>query len=422
MHYELSRLSSGLRLVTVPLPSAYSASVRVTLAAGSRHEPPALAGAAHFIEHMLFKGTGRRPTPRQIAIAIEGVGGDLNASTGRELTTYYARVSAGDLDIALDVLMDMLLESRFAPEDIERERKVIIEEINESLDLPDEVAAMNFQELLWPDHPLGRDVAGSRSSVRRIDRSALLDYFRQSYQPERVVLSVAGNVTHEQVAAQIERLSAGWRGGDALPLLAARQLDGPLTRAAHRPVEQCHLLLGCRAVDWFSPDRFALTLLDIILGEGMSSRLFTRIREERGLAYSIYSYSSHLQDSGSFAVCAGVDESDLDETIHAVLEELHRLREEPVAEEELAMAKAYIRGRTHLQLEDTGTNASWVGQQLAVIGQVVTPSTLLAQLDAVTAADIQRLARTLFRDEALALSVVGPVDENRDWVALLKVE
>lgn len=422
MHYERSRLSSGLRLVTVPLPSAYSVSVQITLAAGSRHEPASLAGAAHFIEHMLFKGTARRPTPRQIAVAIEGVGGDLNASTGRELTTYYARVSGMDLEIALDVLLDMLLQSRFTAEDVERERSVIVEEINESLDLPDEVAALHFQQILWPDHPLGRDVAGSRESVQQIERAALLDYFARSYQPERTVLSVAGHVAHEQVAERVEQLTATWQGTDPLPIERARPLPGRVARALHRPVEQCHLLLGCRAVDWFSPDRFALTLLDIILGEGMSSRLFTHIREERGLAYSIYSYTSHLQDSGSFAVCAGVDARHADETIRAVLTELHRLREEPVAEEELAMAKAYIRGRTHLQLEDTGANASWVGSQTAVFGEVITPETLLARLDAVTADDLQHLARTLFRDDSLALSVVGPVDEGRDWAALLQVE
>lgn len=420
--YQLSTLDNGLRLVTVAMPHAYSISIGLYLAVGSRYEEPALAGASHFIEHMLFKGTTRRPTPREIALAIEGVGGDLNASTGREMTTYYARVSRDHLPIAADVLLDMLRHSRFDATDVERERQVITEEINETLDAPDDLVYIQMQDLLWPVHPLGHDVAGSRESVRGITREGLLDYMARGYSPSRAVVAVAGAVEHGQVEALIAPLLSGWDGNHPFEALPAQPFRGPVARALHRPVEQSHILLGMRAPDRTHPDRFALSLLNIILGEGMSSRLFVEIREELGLAYTVYSYITAMNDTGSFTVYAGVDREQVNEALAAILAQLHRLREQLVSEEELRLAKSYARGRTLLRLEDSGANAGWVGGQLAMSHVIQTPDEVLELLDRVSAEDIQRVARALIRDDALALSIVGPVDEDSDWQRHLRVE
>lgn len=420
--YQLSTLDNGLRLVTVAMPHAYSISIGLYLAVGSRYEEPALSGASHFIEHMLFKGTTRRPTPREIALTIEGLGGDLNASTGREMTTYYARVSRDDLPIAADVLLDMLRYSRFEAADVERERQVITEEINETLDSPDDLVYLQMQELLWPAHPLGHDVAGSRESVRGITREGLLEYMARGYTPSRAVVAVAGAVEHGQVEALIAPLLGTWDGNSDFQALPALPFRGPAARALHRPVEQSHLMLGMRALDRTHPDRFALSLLNIILGEGMSSRLFVEIREELGLAYTVYSYITAMNDTGSFTLYAGVDREQVDEALQAILAQLHRLREQPVSAEELRLAKSYARGRTLLRLEDSGANASWVGGQLVMSESIQTPDEVLELLDRVSAEDIQRVARDLIRDDALALSVVGPVDEDTDWSRHLRVE
>ncbi len=420
--YEISKFDNGLRLVTVAMPHAYSISMSLYLGVGSRYEKARLAGASHFIEHMLFKGTKRRRTPREIALAIEGVGGDINASTGRETTTYYARVSRYDLHIACDVLVDMLRHSRFDASDVERERKVIIEEINESLDSPDELVYMQFQEMLWPNHSLGRDIAGSRESVRGITREDLLTYMAQGYTPQNTVIAVAGCITHQKVYDVLEPMLADWTGMQELETEEIRPFEGPVVRVLQRPIEQCHILLGLRTFGRSNKKRFALSLLNIILGSGMSSRLFVEIREQMGLAYSVYSYSHLLREAGTFAICAAVDNSNVQACIQALIAQLHRLRTTYVSDEELTMAKAYARGRTLLRLEDSGANASWVGNQLALTNDIQTPEQVLAEIDRVTREDIQNVACELFRDQEIALSLVGPIEDSDDWRRLLKVE
>jgi predicted Zn-dependent peptidase len=420
--YELTQLENGLRVVTVPMPQAYSVSMGLYLGVGSRYETDAEAGASHFIEHLLFKGTERRPSPRDIALAIEGVGGSINASTGREVTSYYVRVAKHDFAMAADVLADMLLNSRFLPTDVEREAQVIVEEINESQDMPDDIVFMEAQKILYPHHPLGRDIAGSRESVRGLSRTTLLDYMVQGYAPANAVVAVAGGVTHGQVVDRVGGLLGAWQGTHTLTTIPYVGKPEARVTVTNRPVEQTHIVLTTHALHRHHPDRFALALLNSVLGEGMSSRLFVEIREERGLAYSIYSYVTALNDTGTFSVYAAVDQEQTETTIQAILAELHRLREEPIGEEELGYAKAYVRGSLLLSLEHSGTNAGWVGNRLITSNTIPTPEEVVAQFERVTSADIQRLARELFRDEALLLSLVGPVNEQRDWQALLRVE
>ncbi len=420
--YELSQFDNGLRLVTVSMPHAYSISMGLYLKVGARYESDAEAGASHFIEHLLFKGTERRPTPREIALAIEGVGGSINASTGRETTNYYVRVSRDDFRLAADVLVDMLCNSHFLPTDIEREAQVIVEEINESLDMPDDVAFMEAQQMLFPNHPLGRDIAGSRETVRGLTREALLDYMERGYTPDNTVVAVAGAITHAEARDVIGASLGGWQGGSQIAATTAPSKIEQRAKAIYRPVEQSHIVLATRGYDRFHPDRFALSLLNGLLGEGMSSRLFIAIREELGLAYSVYSYTSSLQDVGTFAVYAAVDGTQVKETVRAILEQLHRLRDAPVSAEELAFAKAYVRGSLLLSLEHSGANAGWVGNRLVTTGHIATPEEVVSSFNAVTSEDIQRVACALFRDDTLLLSVVGPVEEEQEWESLLKVE
>ncbi|MGH2543621.1 MAG: M16 family metallopeptidase, partial [Ardenticatenaceae bacterium] len=273
-----------------------------------------------------------------------------------------------------------------------------------------------------PEHPLAHDVAGSRESIRGISREELLQYMAWGYTPERAVLSVAGPVTHSQVRDLSEPLLHDWSGADGVRPTPVAALEGPVACVTRRPIEQSHLVIGLRGPSRQEDARFAFSLLNTLLGDGMSSRLFTEIREERGLAYSIYSSATNFHDTGAFSIYAGVDSDNLHDTIQATLQQLHRLREEPVGDEELAMTKAYARGRTLLRLEDSGANASWVGGQLALTGEILTPDEVLARVDAVTTEEIQAVARRFFRDDQLVMSLVGPVAEEADWPSLLRVE
>ena len=422
MNFEITSFDNGLQLVTVPMPHSYSVSMGIYITVGSRFERPEQSGAAHFIEHMLFKGTTRRPTARDIALSVEAVGGDINASTGREWTTYYTRVSRDHLHIGIDVLLDMLRHSRFDEPDVDRERQVITEEIAQAPDVPEDLVFLQFQELLWPDHPLGQDIAGTRNSVAHLDRDHLLDFMGKSYVPSRTVIAAAGAVDHGELSALLAPVVGSWPAGDGPAFEPVAPRPDAAIRVKHRPSEQTHLLLGVRTGGRNSEDRYALALLNSLLGDGMSSRLFTRIREDLGLAYSTYSFISNYAEAGQLGIYAAIDPRRTEEALDALLGELRRLRDEPVAEEELAFCKAYAHGRTLLRLEDTGANAGWVGTQLALNGEVKTPEEQLAALHAVSIEEVQRVAQRYITDDALTLSVVGPLDEAQCLAAHLAVE
>lgn len=419
--YEESVLGNGLRLVTVEIPHAYSAAFGVWVGVGSRYESDGLAGASHFIEHMLFKGTQKRPTAREIALSIEGIGGIFNASTGQETTTYWAKVARHHLPAAVDTIFDMLLNSKFDPDEVEKERQIIVEEINEVLDLPEELVWLQLQELLWPEHPLGQDVAGSRESVARLSRSALLDYMHEHYSAPRMVVAIASCVSHQSARELIAPYVEGLPTHSTADYLPVKPLSGPRAAATFRDTEQAHFCLGVRGLDRLHPDRYVLHLLNTILGDGMSSRLFIEIRERLGLAYTVYSSIGFLQDTGSFAVYAGVDPEKLTSAIRAVLAELERVRRETVTDEELRAAKEYVKGRLLLRLEDTAANASWVGSQALLGKEIITPDEVIRCVDEVTASDVRRVAEDLIQENRMVLSVVGPVDTEADWEQLLRL-
>ena len=413
--YEMTTLANGLRILTVGLPHVQSVSLAFFLGVGSRYESESLAGASHFIEHMVFKGTEQRPTPLEIAEAIEGKGGILGASTGLETTLYWAKVASANLSEALDVVSDMLLRARFEASDVEKERAIISEEISSIFDAPEGLSQFLVNQLQWPQHPLGRDVAGTRQSVAALTRDALLGFMANHYRPGRVILGLAGQVEHKEIVDWAERNLSHWEPGSPAhwePAPVAPQ--GPNLEVRFKETEQAQLSFSFAGLSRGDPDRFALQLLNVILGEGMQSRLFQQVREELGLAYSIGSFISNLQDTGAVGVYAGVGPIRAEEAIRAILDELDRLRQEPIPESELAKAVEFVKGRLALSLEDSFTVAAWYAQQQLLGPEVLEPDEAVSRFEAVETSDIQRLASTIFQMEKLNLAIVGPYSQNGD--------
>lgn len=407
--YQKIVLDNGLRIITIPMPHTRSISLGFFLAIGSRYEEQTQGGISHFIEHMLFKGAEQRPTAKDISEAIEGIGGVFNASTGRELTTYWAKVPQGHLGRSVDVLGDMLLHSKFEGQELEKERRVIIEEINQTLDTPDDWVGLLITELQWPNHPLGRDIAGTRETVSGISREDMLRYLAAHYHPRNMVVSVAGNIEPGETQEELTKAFATWTPREKERFIPADpNQNGPRLKIGHRETEQAHLVLSLEGVPRLHPDRFVLRLLNAVLGEGMSSRLFLEVREKRGLAYSVHSYIEHLADSGALGIYAGVDPERLEPALQAILGELDRVHKEPVPSPELEKAREFVKGRLLLQMEDSLSVASWHGRQEVLDNQILSVEEVLTGLDAVTAQDIQRLAEGLFQTPALNLAVVGP--------------
>ena len=411
--YELTTLDNGLRILTVTMSHIQSVSLGFFVGVGSRYESEPLSGISHFIEHMLFKGTERCPTALDIAEAIEGKGGMFNASTGLEATLYWAKVAAPHLPDALEVLSDMLLSAKFDPAEIEKERAVISEEINYALDAPDSLAQILVNQLQWPNHPLGREIAGTRESVGGLGRPDLLAYLTDHYGPGQTVLGLAGQVDHDAAVAWARSHLGEWESCPSLSFEPARaNHDGPSLQVKFRDTEQTHICFSFEGLSRSDADRYVLRMLNMMLGEGMRSRLFQHVRERLGLAYSVDSYVGTLHDTGSVGIYAGVAANRAKEAIHAILGELDRMRQEPVSEVELLKAKEFVRGRLTLSLEDSFAVAAWYARQLLFGPGVLAPRDVLAHYEAVQGAEIQRMAQTLLRSERLNLAMVGPLDEH----------
>lgn len=419
--HQKTVLDNGLRVVTATMPYTRSVSLCFFVGTGSRYEPERVAGVSHFIEHLMFKGTEKRPTSGEICAAIEGVGGILNAGTTKELTIYWAKVAQIHFPMTLDVLGDMLLNSKFDPAEIEKERQVIIEEINMSKDSPAQRVNLLIDELVWPEHPLGRDTAGSKESVTGTKRDDILDYIRQQYLPGSTVVTIAGNIEHEPAVELVSQMAASWANGRRRPkFLPWKERPNPRLVVEKRDTEQAHLCLALPGLSLLDEKRYTLDLLNVILGEGMSSRLFTEIRDNLGLAYSIHSYVDHLLDAGAMTIYAGVDPKNLSATIKAVLEQLALLKKS-VPEAELSKAKELTKGRLLLRMEDTRDVAGWLGGQELLTGRIRTVDEVVSIMDAITAEDLRRLANELFVGDRLRLAVVGPVSKEEPLEELLKL-
>ena len=419
--YQKSVLENGLRIITSSMPYTYSVCIMIFIGAGSRYEGAEEVGSSHFIEHLCFKGTERRATSKEISEAIEGVGGMLNGGTDKELTVYWCKVARPHFLLALDLMVDMLRNSKFDAQDMERERQIIIEELNMSMDSPPQRVNILIDEVIWPNQPLGRDVAGSKETVAALSREMLLEYLSRQYVPNNTVVSVAGDIGDEEVLASLSSVFGDWTTGTPQPPFPAEESqDEPRLHIEHRDTEQAHLCLSLRGLSTFHPDRFNLDLLNVILGEGMSSRLFLEIRERRGLAYDIHSYVDHFLDSGAVTIYAGVDPKRVDATIEAILEELRRLKD-GVPALELAKAKELAKGRLLLRMEDTRNVAGWMGGQELLTGRILTADEVVSIIDAITPEDLERVARDLFITEKLNLAIVGPISGGDRLGSLLQL-
>lgn len=416
-------LDNGLRVLVMPVPSARSVSLSVYVAAGARYEAAEEdAGLSHFVEHLLFKGTERRPRPYDIASEIDAVGGSTNASTEQELTVYYAKVTPEHAERALDVLADVLRNSLLRDADIERERSVILEELAAIEDSPDELAGLALDGLLWPHQPLGRDIAGTPESVQGIPPERLRRYYHEQYVATAAVISIAGAIEPGHAHTLVAEALGDWTPGEPTSWVASNgaTVEEPV-RLLTKDSEQVNLSFGVRGLSTGDTDRYALDLLSMVLGDGMSSRLFTRLREELGLCYDVHTFVSHLRDTGSFGIFAAVDPKNAVETVREIASELRRIREgaEP---HELERAKAMVRSRIQLQMEDTRAVSAWYGARAALDLELRTPETTVACFEEVTSDDLTRVAQRLLRDDALRLAAVGPVDDADALRAELRVE
>ena len=406
--YQSSVLDNKLRVLTSTMAHTQSISMVICVGAGSRYESDELAGVSHFIEHLPFKGTESWPTARAVSEAIEGVGGVMNASTDREMTVFWCKVARLHYKTAFAVLMDMVLNSRLDPEEVEKEREVIQEELRMTYDQPSYRVDLLIDEAMWPDQAMGRDVGGTLETVADIQQKDIREYMHQQYNPANTVVAVAGNVTHEEVVGMLAETTRDWKPLESLDWeQATDNVEGPLVKVERRHSDQTHLCLGVPGLSLTHPDRYAFNLMNTILGDGMSSRLFLNLREEQGLAYDVHSSSSNYRDTGALVVYCGVEPSKTNDAVKTIVKEFQGMHQAP-SEQELNKAREYSKGRLLLRMEDTRAVASWLGAQELLQDSVRTPEEVVESLDAVTPADIARMAKNFLNDDKMRLAVVGP--------------
>jgi predicted Zn-dependent peptidase len=417
--YQLSRVEPGLLVATAEMPDMTSVCAGVWIRIGSRYEPAEANGIYHFIEHMLFKGTRKR-SAREITQAVEGIGGTLDAFTGEESSCIYSRCHARHFEDVLEVIMDMLLDSAFAPGDIGKERSIIKEELAMYLDQPQHVVEDLVCETLWPNHPLGRPLTGTPKTIDRFERAQILACHRSGYLGNNCIIAVAGRIKHAAVVRATQRFARRLKNGAEPGFVRANEKQtAPRVRVQRKNVAQAQLALGIRACSRHDERRHALRLLNVILGENMSSRLFQSVREEHGLAYNIHSCLNWFHDTGSFVVYAGVDPDDVIRTVKLLIRELRRIAATPPGAREFRAARDYLIGQLDLGLEGTENQMMWIGESLVDYGKIIAPSVARRRLSEVTAADVRRIARDFFRPERANLALVSPANRASELTAML---
>jgi predicted Zn-dependent peptidase len=400
---RLTRLPSGLTVVTERMERVETVSLGAYVGSGSRHELAEENGVSHFLEHMAFKGTERR-TAAQIAEEIEAVGGHLNAYTAREQTAYYVKVLKEDTALAADIIGDILTHSTFDPEELERERGVILQEIGQANDTPDDIIFDHFQEVAYPLQPLGRPILGTEDGIREMPRTTLTGYMRRHYAPQNVVVAAAGKLEHDHILELVERHFADLPA-HVPPGLQTGLYEGGEFRE-DRDLDQVHIVLGFPSVGYSDPDYYPTLMLSTVLGGGMSSRLFQEIREKRGLVYSIYSFAQPYMDGGLFGIYAGTGESEAEELMPVTLEELRKVQTS-VTEAELGRAKAQVKASVLMSLESTGSRCEQLARQIQVFGRVLSTEETVQKILAVMPEDVQRAAVRHFRGKP-TLAAMGP--------------
>ena len=404
MTVQQTNLANGLRIVTEAMPGIESTSLGVWVNVGARSESADLNGVSHMLEHMAFKGTTSR-SALDIAEQIESVGGHLNAYTSREQTAYFARVLGDHVPLAIDILGDILMHSTFDPDEVERERGVILQEIGEAHDTPDDLVFDLLQEAAFPDQPVGRPILGTPDHVRAFSSQTLKTYMTDHYLADHMVFAAAGKVDHDAIVAQLGAAFAGLAAGDEPAFQPARYEGGD--RRVDRPLEQLHLTLGFPGFSYGDDDFYAGQLLSSILGGGMSSRLFQEVREKRGLAYSVYSFSGSLADGGMFGIYAGTGPDQADELSRVIAAEVKKLCEQ-VGDDEFERARTQLKASTLMALENSGSRVEGFARQLFVFGRIVPMAELVENLNAVTKEQVMAAALSLIEPGQVTMASVGP--------------
>ena len=417
--YNKTVLANGIRIVTKHVPQARSVAMGVWVNVGARDEKAKEGGLSHFIEHMIFKGTERR-TALQIAKEFDAIGGQCNAFTSKECTCYYAKVMDTHVDTMVDLLSDIFLNSVFDPEEIERERQVILQEIKMLEDTPDEHIHVLLAQAVWGSHPLGRSILGTPETVIRFDSDTIKEYFGRAYQPERIVIAAAGNLEHVAFVESIARAFEVVRKGNDFPERTKPTMDWVAT-AHPKNLEQVHICLGSKGVHATDPRRHACVLLNVVLGGNMSSRLFQEIRDRRGLAYSIFSFASAYCDTGLLGVYVGVDKANTQEVLRLIVKEMKRFKEKPINGSELRNAKEHLKGGIYLAAESTDNQMTRLAHNEINFGRHIRLEELVDNIEKVTAEDILRLAQDAFHDKAVSLALLGPIDEKVSYQEILSL-
>jgi predicted Zn-dependent peptidase len=427
MHFKKTIFKNGLRLITAPMKDASTVTVIVAVAAGSKYESKDISGLSHFLEHMFFKGTKKRPKTKDIAGDLDAVGGEFNAYTSQESTAYYAKVDKAHIKLAIDVVSDIFLNSKIEQKEIEKERGVILQEINMYEDNPMMSVGEEFENLLYGDQPAGWKVIGTKENVARVGRKDFVDYREKFYNALNTVVCVVGNfgeAGESGVIREIKKIFARLRKGEVnkKKKTIEKQIE-PRLKIKHKKTDQVHLVLGFRGYDMFHPDRFALTLLANILGGTMSSRLFLSVRERLGLAYYVRASDDESSDCGYFSVSAGVDtdKKKIEQTVKTILQEVKKMEAKGVSEKELQKAKDNFRGKMALSLESSDDVASYLASQELGRREIKRPEDILAKIDKVSKNDILRVARDIFVKEKLNLALIGPIKDGKFLEKLLKL-
>lgn len=416
-------LKNGMRLITAPLKGTKTVAVLALVSTGSNYEEKEMSGISHFLEHMMFKGTKKRKDTLAITEELDGIGAEYNAFTSNEYTGYYVKSDYTHLDIALDIVSDVLVNSIFHPKEISKEKGVVIEEINMYRDNPQRQVAQYIENLLYGDQPAGRDVTGTKETVSAITRSGLTKYFNSQYTAKNTVVCVAGNFDIKTIESKVENYFSSFNGGE--PKEKAKVFEcqkEPASFIQYKDTDQTHFFIAVRSfISMFDQRRFPLNLLANILGGTMSSRLFTRIREKKGLAYYISSGVDVSADTGYLWVRAGVNNQKAFEAISAVLKELRKIKQKGVTQKELKKAKEYFKGKTFMEIESSDELASFLGMQEVLKNEIMTPEEILKNINNVTVSDINKIAKDILKNENLNLALIGPFKDKKKFEDLLKI-
>lgn len=411
--FKKTTLKNGLRVVSIPMKNANSVTVLILVGTGSKYEKKDVNGISHFLEHLFFKGTKKRPTTLKISETLDKIGGQYNAFTGKEVTGFWAKVDKKHCDIALDWIADIFLNSKFDATEIDREKGVVIEELNMYLDTPTAYVSELFEDLLYGDQPAGWRIVGEKENIQSFSHQKVVDYYKTHYANENTVICLAGDISAKQIGKKIKKYFEKVKSQQPLGKLAVKESQiKPGVLLHHKKTDQTHFCLGVRTYNMYHPQRFALSLMAVMLGGNMSSRLFISVRERNGLGYYVHTNVEATTDAGYLVTQAGITNNSLEKAVSLVLDEYRDLRHKKITKAELQKAKDFVRGSTSLSLDATDAQASFYGTQEVMGQDIMTPEQKLAMIDKVTVDDIKKVAEDIFKEEKLNLTVIGPLEDK----------